>query len=416
MDRRVGYVYDAKMERHATTEEHPECPERHAVIVDTMRSEGLEARCIRLDARRCTEAEIASQHSPGYVALLKTSRSASERVCAKLERRFQHDVYVNGWTYECAEIAAGCALEATFAVARGRVDHALAVIRPPGHHACAHKAMGFCFFNSVAMCARLVKRRVLIVDWDVHHGNGTQDMFYDDPNVLYFSVHRDFYPGTGATTEVGRARGFTVNCRWTEGGAGDAEYLTCWKRLLMPIAKAFDPELILVSAGFDAAAGDPLGQCELTPRAYYEMTRPLADLAPTVICLEGGYNLDIIGLCFAACASALLGDQQDMRDFDYADCQPTAADDILAAVRTQVAYWPVLARHQSDFHDPLVCAMTGISLDDAPPTPSTVHATPPATPSTSRHDEEAPATVGLPETPPTTRATPATPPPPPELK
>jgi acetoin utilization deacetylase AcuC-like enzyme len=175
--------------------------------------------------------------------------------------------------------------------------------------------MGFCLFNNVAIAAQAARRssvrRVLIVDWDVHHGNGTQASFEEDPDVLYFSTHQfPFYPGTGAIAEVGRgaARGRTVNVPWP-AGMGDAEHLSAFDRVLLPIARAFQPELVLVSCGFDAAAGDLLGGMRLTPNGYAAMTERVASLAEgkVVLALEGGYNLDAIAAAAAACTQVLLG-------------------------------------------------------------------------------------------------------------
>ncbi|KAJ8608283.1 hypothetical protein CTAYLR_010209 [Chrysophaeum taylorii] len=436
---KVGYVYDGVMEKHAprnrSREAHPECPERLRAIHSAMVSRGCEARCARIPARPATEEEMSVAHTKRYLDVMRQTSSGSSRCCAQVERAFDRDVYVNGFTWEASRVALGSAIEATLRVSDGRLAHALAAIRPPGHHACAHKAMGFCFLNTVAICARIASResdaRVLVVDWDVHHGNGTQDLLWDDPRILYFSVHRGFesrrhygselfYPGTGAPTEVGGAKGFTVNVRWSEPLAGDAEYRECWRRVLLPIARAFDPNLILVSAGFDAARGDPLGECRVTPRGYFHLLRPLAALGPTVLCLEGGYNLSIIGDCFAACAAALLGDadltaiglDDDGGSEEYDGCDPTAEADILATVDVHRRYWRCLAAAEEE--EELVCEMTGLRLSlegrRAPPegTPDDVPATLPAP---AKEEEEKDLVCGMrglrlsaPQRPPSERA------------
>eukprot|EP00562_Extubocellulus_spinifer_P010993 CAMPEP_0178490926 /NCGR_PEP_ID=MMETSP0696-20121128/11142_1 /TAXON_ID=265572 /ORGANISM="Extubocellulus spinifer, Strain CCMP396" /LENGTH=712 /DNA_ID=CAMNT_0020118771 /DNA_START=149 /DNA_END=2287 /DNA_ORIENTATION=- len=206
-------------------------------------------------------------------------------------------------------------------------SRALAIVRPPGHHACQSRSMGFCFLNSVAVAAKYALtqhsskcQRVLILDWDVHHGNGTQDLTYDDPNILYVSLHRIakqgsklyFFPGTGRPDEVGHdaAEGANLNVAWDIRGVGNVEYAAAFSELILPLVSAFDPSLVMISCGFDAAEGDLIGDCLLSPEMYYRMTRSLLATAgisvPTVVALEGGYNLDVITDCAEAVALALL--------------------------------------------------------------------------------------------------------------
>lgn len=255
-------------------------------------------------------------------------------------------------------------------VVEGRLDNGFAVIRPPGHHAEPGLAGGYCLINNVAVAAayardKLNVDKILIVDWDIHIGNGTQSMFLDDPNVLYFSVHRwhggnfyPFLPNTGPNTVgVGEGQGYNVNVGWTRKGMGDEEYFAVWERVLMPIAQAFEPDLVLVSAGFDGAQGD-LGECHLTPEGYAHLTRSLMRLAGgRVVCaLEGGYVRSILGQCVKSVVRALLDgnsplvsekEEKDAADeragddvLDYID--PTAAKNIRATIEAHRSFWPCL--------------------------------------------------------------------------
>ncbi|EIE24210.1 histone deacetylase, partial [Coccomyxa subellipsoidea C-169] len=200
---------------------------------------------------------------------------------------------------------------------RGAVQNGAAIVRPPGHHAESGMAMGFCYFNNAGLAARAAQaagaRRVLVLDWDVHHGNGTQHIFEHDPGVMYMSIHRydggHFYPGTGAVKEVGRGagEGFTVNVPWPMGGMGNGDYMAAFSHVIIPIAHEYSPDLIIVSAGFDASAGDPIGGCRVTPEAYAHMTAMLGAVAPLAVLLEGGYNLTATAAGCEAVLRVLLG-------------------------------------------------------------------------------------------------------------
>ena len=306
----TGLVYDEAFLLHRAPYEHPEHPGRLSAIWGRVKEDGLAGRCRRVAAREATREELTAIHAPTYVDLVDAT---SRRDFAQLDP----DTYTSRDSARAARLAAGGLVDLVLQVVAGELANGFALLRPPGHHAEADRAMGFCLFNNVAVAAEAARRsagveRVLIVDWDLHHGNGTQHSFEDDPDVLYFSTHQyPFYPGTGGLREVGRgaARGRTVNVAWP-AGMGDAEYLAAFDRVLAPIAREFQPELVLVSSGFDAAAGDPLGGMRLSAAGYAAMTERLGALAGgrVVLALEGGYDLDAIAAAAAACTRVLLGE------------------------------------------------------------------------------------------------------------
>ena len=307
----TGLVDDERFLAHRAPYDHPEHPGRLEAIVRRIRSEGLDARCRRVPAREITPEELARVHTLAHI-------DAIEETAAQDFLQLDPDTYACRDSALAARLAAGGLTDLAFEVLRGDCDNGFALLRPPGHHAEADRAMGFCLYNNVAVAARAVQaagaaRKILIVDWDLHHGNGTQHTFWEDPSVLYFSTHQfPFYPGTGAADEIGAGagRGFTLNVPWP-GGMGDPEYVAAFDRVLLPIARDFAPELTLVSAGFDAAEGDPLGSMRLSPAGYAAMTSRLLSLSDgrVVLALEGGYNLDAISRSAAACLRVLLGEE-----------------------------------------------------------------------------------------------------------
>ena len=220
-------------------------------------------------------------------------------------------LYVNVHSAKCARLSCGGLIELADAVASRRIRNGFAVIRPPGHHAEPQAAMGFCFYNNVAVATKWLQKKyadgpdqikkVLILDWDVHHGNGTQKAFENDPSVLYMSLHRfedgTFYPGTtyGSMTSVGHGEGtgYSVNVPWPSAGMGDADYIYAFNQVIMPIAHEFGPDMVMISAGFDAADGDQLGECFVTPAGYAHMTHMLSSLADgrVVVALEVGVRV-----------------------------------------------------------------------------------------------------------------------------
>eukprot|EP00803_Ostreobium_quekettii_P002172 evm.model.scf_2265.1 EVM.evm.TU.scf_2265.1 scf_2265:1430-2326(+) len=257
-------------------------------------------RCWCVTARMATDTELEGMHRESHIRVVEGELPHPENVNT-------NDFYTNEHTPSAARLSAGCCIAATKAAVNGMLDRAFALIRPPGHHAEPCEAMGFCFFNNVSLATVCALQdpdvnRILIVDWDVHHGNGTQNMFYDEPRVMYVSLHRKdkgFYPGTGAIKEVGKGKGkgYTVNIGWTGPEFGDADYLAAFSVVVEPLCEAFDPDLIIVSSGFDAAEGDPLGEMRVTPECYAHLTHRLMAFASgqVVMALEGGYNVDQVG-------------------------------------------------------------------------------------------------------------------------
>lgn len=339
---KTGLVYHPAYLDHDMGAGHPESPNRLRAIMQHLEQSGMAARLTKIAPRKAEDEWITQVHTPAYVAALHRHAPTSGRVS------LDPDTSMSPGSLTAAYLAAGGALAAIDAIMNKQVDHVFCAVRPPGHHAEAGRAMGFCLFNNVAVAAKAALkagvRRVAIVDWDLHHGNGTQHIFEGDPDVLYLSMHEyPYYPGTGAVGEVGggAARGRTVNVAWPPG-MGDAEYLAAFDRVLLPIARAFDPELVLVSCGFDAAAGDPLGAMKISAAGYGAMTERVCSIAEgrVVLSLEGGYNLHAISAAAAACTAALLGDGAPPVDPEPPNA---AAEHVLReVVKAQRPFWPVL--------------------------------------------------------------------------
>jgi len=284
------------LEHHAPG--HVECPERVTAILDHFKKVGLLKRLTPLAPRDATGQELALVHHPAYVEVV---REASVRGGGW----FDADTFLNERSYEVAVRAAGGVLAAVEALRDGRDRTALCLVRPPGHHATPERGMGFCLFNNVAIAARFLKKRVLIVDWDVHHGNGTQDTFEDDPTVWYLSTHRSpFYPGTGSALE--RGAGNIINLPMDIDTPRE-EVLEVFRKGVTKAAKEFKPEFLIVSCGFDAYEGDPIGGLNLKPQDYRTMTDVVCGIGiPVVSALEGGYSLTGLGPCAEQHAEGLL--------------------------------------------------------------------------------------------------------------
>ncbi len=301
----TGIAADSRVKKHDVGPGHPEQPERYTAIMNRLEFAGLLRDLKPLDVRNATEHELALVHTREYLALVE------REIRQHRSQLSTGDTDISAHSLEAACVAAGSVLSAVDAVFSRTVVNAFCVVRPPGHHASAARGMGFCFFNNVAIGARYAQReygaeRILIVDWDVHHGNGTQDIFYEDGSVLFFSTHQSpWYPGTGDASEQGEGEGTgkTINCP-LPAGSGAAEIVGAFRNILLPAAREFQPDLILISAGFDSRINDPLGQFLLTDEDFTDLTCMMTDLAARycdsrlVSVLEGGYNLE--GLASAA--------------------------------------------------------------------------------------------------------------------
>ncbi|XP_072745239.1 histone deacetylase 5 isoform X8 [Anoplolepis gracilipes] len=383
----TGLAYDPLMLKHAcvcgeTVRGHPEHGGRLQSVWARLSETGLLQRCDRVRSRKATLEEIQTCHSEAHALLFGTNPLNRQKLdMSKLSQLpisfvrlpcggvgVDSDTTWNELnTAPAARMAVGCVVDLAFKTAMGDIKNGFAVVRPPGHHAETNQAMGFCFFNSVAIAARLLQqkldvRKILILDWDVHHGNGTQQMFYDDPRVLYLSIHRhddgNFFPGTGGPTECGAGEGlgYNVNVAWSGGlnpPMGDAEYLAAFRTIVMPVAKEFDPDIVIVSAGFDAAVGHPapLGGYKVSPACFGRMTQQLLNLADgkVVLALEGGYDLAAICDSAQECVRALLGDEPSpLREEELAriPCQ-NAIDTLQKTIAIQMSHWPCvkLAAH-----------------------------------------------------------------------
>ncbi|XP_063501897.1 histone deacetylase 4 isoform X4 [Symphalangus syndactylus] len=389
----TGLVYDTLMLKHQCTcgssSSHPEHAGRIQSIWSRLQETGLRGKCECIRGRKATLEELQTVHSEAHTLLYGTNPLNRQKLDSSLASVFvrlpcggvgvdSDTIWNEVHSAGAARLAVGCVVELVFKVATGELKNGFAVVRPPGHHAEESTPMGFCYFNSVAVAAKLLQQRlnvskILIVDWDVHHGNGTQQAFYSDPSVLYMSLHRyddgNFFPGSGAPDEVGTGPGvgFNVNMAFTGGldpPMGDAEYLAAFRTVVMPIASEFAPDVVLVSSGFDAVEGHPtpLGGYNLSARCFGYLTKQLMGLAGgrIVLALEGGHDLTAICDASEACVSALLGNELDPLPEKVLQQRPNAnaVRSMEKVMEIHSKYWRCLQRATSTVGRSLIEAQT----------------------------------------------------------
>ncbi|KAJ7548788.1 hypothetical protein O6H91_07G027000 [Diphasiastrum complanatum] len=325
---------------------HPERPNRLEALLSGLFADGLlPGRCEKIVAREATHDELEMVHTKGHIEFVEAPIDDANG--------YTFDTYKNNHSALAAKVAAGICAELALSIIRHKARNGFALVRPPGHHAEAFGVKGFCYYNNAAVAARVAQKagakKVLIVDWDVHHGNGTQDIFNSDPSVLYISLHRYdasyFYPQSGSVHEVGFGfgEGFSVNIPWNFSGVGDGDYINAFLHIVLPIARQFSPDLTIISAGFDAAIDDPLGLCKVTPAGFAHMTHLLTSLSKgrVLVVLEGGYNLRSVSASAAAVLKVLLGENPGSLPENV---RPTQAGKkaIRDVIAVQSRYWTAL--------------------------------------------------------------------------
>ncbi len=348
----MGYttavVKDKIYLEHLTGDYHPENHHRLETIYRMLKDEDLEGTLKVLTPRPATREELALNHAESYI----------EQVAATAGRPYtmlDPDTTTSPRSWEAAQMAAGGVLRAIDEVMGGAVRNGFALVRPPGHHAEKARGMGFCLFNNIAIGAHYARQtyhldRILIVDWDLHHGNGTQNAFYEDPQVLFFSTHQyPYYPGSGSIEEVGKGegRGFTVNVP-LPGGQGDDDFARIYQELLKPIATTYRPQLVMVSAGYDIYYQDPLGAMDVTPGGFATLTSLVMEIADVccqgkvVITLEGGYNLEGLRDSVKATLKELTGNSVRNRVTGEGKILSSTEEVIKKVKGVQKPFWPSL--------------------------------------------------------------------------
>jgi acetoin utilization deacetylase AcuC-like enzyme len=296
MSKKIGFIYDDIYLEHTTSPFHPESPARLKVILSHLEKQNWKDQILRYKPKKAEVEEILLVHTAEHIKKI-------DSLCQRGGARLFDGTDFGSNSYEVALWAAGGAISAVEKVISDELDIGFAAVRPPGHHSNRYKAAGFCLFNNIAIAAKYAQKelgikRILIVDWDLHHGNGTQDIFYDDPSLLYFSTHQyPFYPGSGHYSEIGEGKGlgFTINVP-LPAGTGDKGYIQVFKEILIPIAEQFEPELVMISAGYDSHFADPIGGMLVTQEGFAKMAEIAQALdnkfseGGVVLLLEGGYG------------------------------------------------------------------------------------------------------------------------------
>lgn len=310
---KTGFIYDSRFLEHDTGHGHPECSERLSASLNYLTEQNWYKSLIQLVPHSIELEKLLYVHDKSYLR-------RAEEVCRSGNSHLDSmDVSVCTESFDIALLAAGSCIRLADDVINNKIDNGFALIRPPGHHAEMSMAMGFCLFNNIAVSARHLQHehgldKIAIIDWDVHHGNGTQHLFEDDPTVLYISTHQyPFYPGTGSYSEtgIGKGNGATLNCPMSVG-ATDQDYQLAFQQQILPKLDEFKPEIILISAGFDAHQADPLANINLSTDAFHWMTERIMEKANQycdgriISLLEGGYNLDALPLCIGKHLESLL--------------------------------------------------------------------------------------------------------------
>jgi len=341
----TGVVFSEELKRHDTGSGHPESPTRIDAVVRALADASLEGKLSQLAPRAADKEEILLVHWDRLYREIADSASHDKTL-------LDADTIASRDTFELAHLATGTVLTAIEEVMEGNVANAFAFPRPPGHHAKPDKAMGFCVFNHVAIAAKFAQQRfqlkkILVIDFDVHHGNGTQKAFYTSPEVLYISTHQwPHYPGTGALAECGKdeGEGFTLNVPMSPG-MGDRELARVFSELVIPVGLEFEPELILVSAGFDGHADDPLGGMDITRGGYARISHEIVRLAETVcsgrvvFALEGGYDVVALERSIVSTLASMTGERPEAQNVD------NAAEELVTEVRnTHARYWKCLKK------------------------------------------------------------------------